>query len=159
MIMNTSNVLSTDPNTTHVDPIASDKKILLNMSQHLGIPVIFKRQKAWQHVNDLNVNLIKASINKCDMPAHSLVVWCESNLPVWRYTGGHTIPNNAGYAMYTRHLELQQCTNMLYINGSDFRGDISTLRMLLELMICTYPILEHVYGVNIRELTPKHGII
>jgi len=159
MIMNTSNALLTDPNTKCDDQLASHKNVLKQMSQQLQIPVVFKKQKPWQHVNTDNINLIKASTNKCDMPAHSLVVWCESNLPVWRYTGGHPIPNNHGYNIYTRHFEVQQCSNMLYINGTDFRGSISSLRMLLELMLCTYPILIKVYGINKDNITPKFSII
>lgn len=157
--MSTSNALLTDPNTMQNDPLASEKKRLINMSQHLEIPVLFKRQKAWQHVSDHNVNLIKSSINKCDMPSHSLVVWVESNLPVWRYTGGKTIPNNSGYAMFTRHLELQQCSHMLYINGSDLNGNLGTLRMLIDLMICTYPIIKGVYNIDVSNMKPVHSII
>jgi hypothetical protein len=148
MIMNTSSALLTDTNTVHTDPLASHKNVLQQMSQQVNIPVVFKRQKPWQHVNTDNINLIKAGTNKCDMPNHSLVVWCECNLPVWRYTGGHRVATTTGYASYTRHFEIQQCSNMLYINGTDFRGSISDLRMLLELMLYTYPILIKVYGIN-----------
>jgi len=159
MIMNTSSVLSTETNTVITDQLASHKNVLMQMSQQFQIPVVFKRQKPWQHVNTDNINLIKASTNKCDMPAHSLVVWCESNLPIWRYTGGLRIPNKNGYNFYTKHFELQQCRNMLYINGTEFRGSISTLRMLLELMLCTYPILTKVYGINKDDITPNFSII
>ena len=137
--MNTSNAPSTDPDTKQ---LASHKSVLMQMSQQLKIPVVFKKQKPWQHVNTDNINFIKASTNKCDMPPNCLIVWCESNRPVWRYTGSHT-----------RHFELQQYPDMLYINSTDFCGPISSLRMLLGLMICTYPILINVYGINIDDIT------
>ena len=153
MIMNTSNALLTDLNTINADPLASHKSVLMQKSQQLQIPVVFKKQKPWQHVNTDNINFIKASTNKCDMPSHSLVVWCESNLPVWRYTSGRAINTKSNYTIYTRHLEIQQCSNMLYINGTDFRGSISSLRTLLELMLCTYPILMNVYGIDTSNIT------
>lgn len=159
--MNTSSAPSTETNpvTEEYDPIDSDKKALMHMSDHYKIPVIFKKQRAWVHGNSKNINLIKASVNKCDMPRHSLVVWCESNLPVFRYTGGQVIKGRQGYQTYTKHFEIQQCANQLYINGTDFRGTINSLRMLLKLMICTYPVLEHVYGIDIREEIPVYSVI
>lgn len=132
------------------DPMTEAKLVLAARSVALHLPVYFKKQKPWTHHDTSDLEFIKSSTNKCDMPQHSLVVWVASGNPTWRYTGGFKVPGT-NYPRYTRHFEVEQWHDQLYINGCDLHGSIETMQVLLNMMRLTYPILNKVYGTKLGQ--------